>query len=26
LYVEPREKELLEMTGSIYVRAPRNIY
>jgi hypothetical protein len=26
LYVEPREKELLEMMGSIYVRAPRNIY
>ena len=26
LYVEPRENELLEMTGSIYVRAPRNIY
>ncbi len=26
LYVEPRERELLEMMGSIHVRAPRNIY
>jgi len=26
LYVEPREIELLEMMGSIYVRVSRNIY